>query len=119
MGFYIWHPKGPDRLEAWQWCAIDRDAPQIVKDIIRVDFSRVQSTTGIAAQDDTENFEQVTEATRGVVGQSLDFHYRMDVEEDRRVTVDGLPGQLSRYFSESGQRAFYRRWFEMMKDRLP
>lgn len=118
LGFYLWHPKGPGRLEAWQWCAVDSAAPQSVKDIIRVDFSRVQSTTGIAAQDDTENFEQVTEATRGVVGQSLDFHYRMDIEDDRRVQIEGLPGQLSKYFSESGQRAFYKRWAELMKEHI-
>jgi hypothetical protein len=35
------------------------------------------------------------------------------------VQVDGLPGQISRYFSESGQRAFYRRWHRLMKDGLP
>lgn len=117
MGFYLWHPKGPGRIEAWQWCAVDRAAPQLVKDMIRADFSRVQSTTGIAAQDDTENFEQVTEATRGPVGRSLDFHYGMDIEDDRRIDMPQLPGLISGYFSESGQRAFYRRWADLMQAR--
>jgi hypothetical protein len=114
FGLYLWHPRGPSKLEAWQWCAVDRGAPQVVKDIVRVDFSRVQATSGIAAQDDTENFEQVTEATRGEIGSRLDFNYQMGVEDASDGTIAGFPGRFGPYYSEQGQRNFYGAWATMM-----
>jgi phenylpropionate dioxygenase-like ring-hydroxylating dioxygenase large terminal subunit len=113
-GFYLWLPKGPDRIEAWQWCLVDRAAPKAVKDIARVDFTRVQATSGIAGQDDTENFEQVTEATRGVVGRRQDFIYRMGLEREGTIPLPGYPGLIGRYYSENGQRNLYRTWAELM-----
>lgn len=114
VGLYLWHPKGPQKLESWQWCAVDRDAPKAVKEIVRVDFARIQAVTGLAAQDDSENFEQVTEATRGVVGQRLDFIYQMGLGHEGEVQVQGFPGRFGRYFSEHSQRNFYRHWAELM-----
>lgn len=117
-GLYLWHPKGPGALEAWQWCLVDTGAPQSVKDMIRVDFSRGQSATGVAGQDDTENFEQVSEATCGAVGQGLDFNYLMDMSPNDDNTdgsiVDGYPGRFGAFFSEVCQRNFYRRWAELI-----
>ena len=114
IGFYLWIPKGPCRLEAWNWCGVDRDAPQVIKDEARVDFTRIQSVSGIAAQDDTENFEQVTEATRGVVGQRLDFNYQMNVGQDLLKGPPGCPGRFSPYISDTNQLNFYRHWAELM-----
>ncbi len=96
------------------WCGVDRDAPQVIKDEARVDFTRIQSVSGIAAQDDTENFEQVTEATRGVVGQRLDFNYQMNVGQDLLEGPPGCPGRFSPYISETNQLNFYRHWATLM-----
>ena len=114
IGFYLWHPKGPGRLEAWQWCAVDSAAPDAVKECARLDFSRHQAATGIVGQDDTENFEQVTEATRGVIGQRLDFHYGMGSTREGDITLPGYPGMIGPYYAENGQRNLYRHWAEMM-----
>jgi hypothetical protein len=113
-GFYVWHPKAPDRFEAWQWCGVSRDAPQAVKDIVRVDFARAQSTAGVVAQDDTENFEQVTEATRGVVGQRLDFNYQMNLGQKPIEGPPGVPGRFAPGISETNQLNFYDRWADLM-----
>ena len=114
LGLYLWHPRGPSRLEAWQWCAVDAAAPDSVKEIVRVDFARVQAVAGIAAQDDTENFEQVTEATQGAIAGRLPFNYQMGLKFDRGSLVDGFPGRFGNYYSEQGQRNFYTAWNELM-----
>ncbi len=114
IGFYLWLPKGPGRIEAWNWCGIDRDAPQVIKDLARVDYTRIQAVSGIAAQDDTENFEQVTEATRGVVGQQLDFNYQMNVGQKLLQGPADCPGRFAPYISETNQLNFYRYWAELM-----
>ena len=115
IGFYLWLPKGPGRLEAWNWCGLDRDAPKVIKELARIDYTRIQSVTGIAAQDDTENFEQVTEATRGVVGQRLDFNYQMNVGQALLDGPEGCPGRFAPYISETNQLNFYKHWAELFE----
>jgi phenylpropionate dioxygenase-like ring-hydroxylating dioxygenase large terminal subunit len=114
IGLYLWQPRGTDGLEAWQWCAVDANAPDSVKEMIRTDFSRGQSVTGIVAQDDTENFEQVTEATKGIIGRRQDFNYQMALGHESDGAIEGVPGEVGPYFSEHGQRNFYRYWSELM-----
>lgn len=117
-GIYLWQPKGAGSFEAWQWCAVDKDAPASVKEMSRIMFSRMQAATGITAQDDTESFEQVTQATRGVIGRRQDFHYQMGIGQDgqeEESVVPGIPGRVGNYYSELGQRNFYRYWSELME----
>ncbi len=114
VGLYLWTPKGPGRLEVWQWAATDRDAPRAVKDIARVDFARGQATSGIFGPDDTENFEQVTQSTAGAIGQRLDFNYRLTLGGREADAPDGVPGYVSSYPSEENQRRFYRRYADLM-----
>ena len=86
----------------------------MIKEQARVDFTRIQAVSGIAAQDDTENFEQVTEATRGVVGQRLDFNYQMNVGQPLLDGPDGCPGRFSPYISETNQLNFYQHWAALL-----
>ena len=115
-GFYMAQPKGPEKIEIWQWCAIDRDAPESIKKTIRAEFTRQASVAGIFAQDDAENFEQVTEATRGVVGQRLDFNYQMGQAHPPESLRPEFPGKVRPYFSEDNQLSFYRHWASLMKE---
>jgi dibenzofuran dioxygenase subunit alpha len=114
IGIYLWHPRGPGTLESWQWCAMDAQAPQAIKDICRIDFPRTQAVAGIAAQDDTENFEQVTEAARGLMGRKLDFNYQMNLGNVAAETKEGYPGKFAPYVSETNQLSFYSRWAQLM-----
>ncbi|MBH63375.1 MAG: aromatic ring-hydroxylating dioxygenase subunit alpha [Alphaproteobacteria bacterium] len=114
VGLYLWTPKGPGNLEVWQWAATDRDAPQVIKDMARIDFTRFQSTSGIVGPDDTENFEQVTQSTAGVIGQRLDFNYQMTLERELVEGFDDAPGYISTYVSEENQRLFYQHWANLM-----
>ena len=114
IGLMLWTPKGPGCLEVWQWGATDRDAPKILKDRVRHDFIRNQASVGLLAQDDTENFEQVTASTAGVVAQRLDFNYQMTLDRDPVSGFDEFPGYISTYCSEENHRRFYRRYAELM-----
>ena len=114
MGFYQAHPRAAHQIEMWQWCGVDRDAPASIKEMIRVDFARTQAASGLAAQDDAENFEQVTEATSGAVGQDLQFNYQMGLEQ-APTTRPGVAGRISPYFSENNQMNFYSHWSDLME----
>src|SRR5205823_7176046 len=64
-GFYVFHPRGPLQTEVHLWVAVERDAPPAVRARAQTDIGeRGQLASGFFAQDDGENFERVTEATR-------------------------------------------------------
>src|SRR5262249_57456249 len=56
--FAIWHPRGPQLTEAWYWLAVERDAPQEVKQRAILRSMRMgNSASGMFGQDDGANFE--------------------------------------------------------------
>jgi phenylpropionate dioxygenase-like ring-hydroxylating dioxygenase large terminal subunit len=119
-GFYLWHPRGPLETEVWQWCAVERAAPRIVKELAATGASRGQSASGLFGQDDNENFERVTENTRTFVAQRFPFHYAMALEHDGRWPgqeewdIRGLPGAFGPHIAEMNQRRFYAHWAKLM-----
>lgn len=115
VGIYLWHPRGPREMEVWQWCLVDRDAPASVREAAMGLFTQVQSVAGAFGQDDSENFEQASAATRGAVAQRQDFDYTMGLGkpfDDAAAQV--LPGEVGPHFSEHCQRGFYREWHRLM-----
>jgi phenylpropionate dioxygenase-like ring-hydroxylating dioxygenase large terminal subunit len=116
IGLYLWHPKGPDKTEVWQWCAVDRAAPASVKEMVRVGFTKVQSAAGFFGQDDSDNFEQVTEATRGVIGRRCWFNYQMGLGHEQELQIEGYPGCITHRMSEANQRNFYEYWSQLMEN---
>ncbi|MBF6569718.1 MAG: Rieske 2Fe-2S domain-containing protein [Candidatus Binataceae bacterium] len=115
VGLYLWHPKGPDKSEVWQWCAVDSAAPAAVKEMARVGFTKVQSAGGFFGQDDSDNFEQVTEATRGVIGRRCWFNYQMGLGHEEDLQMEGYPGHVTHRMSEANQRNFYAYWSQLME----
>ncbi len=119
-GFYLWHPRGPTRSEAWQWCFVERAAPKVVKQLAATSFSRVQAAAGIFGADDYENFERVTENTLTPLAQELTFHFGMKLGYDGRWPgsetwdTEGLPGLVGPRFTEMNQRRFYAYWAKCM-----
>lgn len=115
VGLYWWHPKGPENMEVWQMILIDKGAPEAVNQMALAKFTHVQSAAGAFGQDDSENFEQVTQATRGVIAQRNSFNYQIglgsviDDELQRQ-----LPGEVGPRISEHCQRNFYQYWKDCM-----
>jgi phenylpropionate dioxygenase-like ring-hydroxylating dioxygenase large terminal subunit len=121
-GLYLWHPRGPQRTEAWGWIAVERHAPEIVKKIAADQLHTGQSVSGLFLQDDYENFERVSENTRTPLTKTLTFNYSMGLECEgdwpgkEKWMVQGLPGVIGPRFTEHGQRLFYRYWAKCMSD---
>ncbi len=109
----VWHPRGPDKVEAWSWCIVDKNAPPEVKEATRLGSQRIQA--GPAAtfeQDDGENWGMCTASSRGVVSQQFPLNYQLRPAPDR--FDEELPGVISDSPSERNQRGFYEYWAEMM-----
>lgn len=128
-GLIQWHPKGPMMTEAWEWCAVEKDAPTVVKRAAMRYLASEQAAAGMIATDDTENFERSTDNMLAKGVDTKPFHYAMglnhDVDErlydhlrDRGIDVDALPGLVEPFYTEINQREFYRYYRQLMEEEV-
>jgi phenylpropionate dioxygenase-like ring-hydroxylating dioxygenase large terminal subunit len=122
-GLICHHPRAADRSEIWMWCAVEKDAPQVIKDRQRFVLMQRQAAAGLVAPDDHENFERISDVLNTVESLEWPLHYAMafehDAEDARPADIPGAeqwPGHVVPAYSEVMQRDFYRYWAELMRD---
>jgi phenylpropionate dioxygenase-like ring-hydroxylating dioxygenase large terminal subunit len=120
-GLICHHPKGAAQTEIWMWCAVEKNAPQVVKDRQRFVLMQRQAAAGLVAPDDHENFERISDIIYTRESQMSPLHYAMAInhdEEDARppeiVGAEQWPGHIVSNYSEVMQRDFYRYWYSLM-----
>jgi phenylpropionate dioxygenase-like ring-hydroxylating dioxygenase large terminal subunit len=111
----VWHPRGPLKTEAWRWFLVDQDTPQEVKDMLRHYYMRYSGPGGLTEQDDMENWNYASAASRGTIARRYPYNYEMGLGFEG--SYDGLPGVVSEGVSEQNQRFFYNFWAELMAGR--
>jgi phenylpropionate dioxygenase-like ring-hydroxylating dioxygenase large terminal subunit len=113
--FILFHPRGVDEMEQWQWTMVEKDAPQSVKDLAAQRVYQGQHMAGVIAPDDIENLERMVEARRSPRTWRRAFHYRMMLGHEGEGGPTNLPGTLGPNPSEVNQREFYRHWLKLME----
>lgn len=108
----VWHPKGPNHMDCWSWGLVPRNAPDVVKKQLTLDYQRHFSPAGTWEQDDGEQWA-FSARGEGFMRSTVPLNYQMGLDRAAR-SIDGLPGQTDSVYSEIGQRAFYGRWTELM-----
>jgi phenylpropionate dioxygenase-like ring-hydroxylating dioxygenase large terminal subunit len=119
-GLIAWHPHGPHATEAWEWCAVEKEAPACVKKNAVMELMHGQAAAGLIAPDDNENFERMTDNLQAPMGKRWPFNYQMGLHHDETYpgreqwNIAGLPALVGFHISETNQRQFYRHWQQMM-----
>lgn len=113
----VFHPSGTTEHEVWQWTMVEREAPEIVKEIAVERVYQGQAMAGVIAPDDVENFERVVEAMKAKRTWKLPLNFEVHLNDDHDQ-LPGIPGNVSKEPSEVNQREFYRFWLELMS-RIP
>lgn len=109
----VWHPHGTQMTEAWRFYLVDKKAPQEVKDAIRRYHMRYGGPIGMTEQDDMENWNYASSASKGVIARRYPYNYEMGLEQE---PLDiGIPGRVTPTLVEEGQRSRFRRWLEFME----
>ena len=108
----LWHPRGPNETEVWNFVVVDRDAPQDVKDGWVRGATRTFSSAGILEQDDVDNMAMCQRGVRGFMSRKTRLNVQMG--RGHRKPHPELPGVVSNVFSEEAARRFYGRWQEML-----
>jgi 3-phenylpropionate/trans-cinnamate dioxygenase alpha subunit len=109
----VWHPRGPNKTEAWSWAFVDKNAPKDVREATRLDTLRGQSGPGgMLEQDDGENWNMCTASQAGHVARRYDFNYQLQLNREHQS--EDLPGVLTNGPSEGNQRNLYSFWADLM-----
>lgn len=104
----VYHPRGPEQMEVWSYCLVDKDAPREVKDAIRRDYVHRFGPSGMLEQDDGENWSQVSASSRSSLARTMEFNYQMGLGHERYH--EDLPGLVGNATGELTHRSFYTRW---------
>jgi phenylpropionate dioxygenase-like ring-hydroxylating dioxygenase large terminal subunit len=113
LGLRLALPRGPQRTEFWHFVLLEKDAPEAIKQVIRIGSQANNGAAGLFEQDDIDNWRQVTAASRSPVARQYAQELSMGVGH-AGVHPD-YPGLVSeRYISEHNQRHFYRHWQAFM-----
>ncbi|MGE0057846.1 MAG: SRPBCC family protein [Dehalococcoidia bacterium] len=113
LGFRLALPRGPLKTEFWHFGLVEKDAPDAVREAIRIGGAQNNGASGLFEQDDIDNWRNVTEASFSPVARKHAADLSMGVGHTYRH--DDWPGLISeRYISENNQRHFYLRWMEFM-----
>jgi len=113
-----WHPRGPMMLESWQWCAVEKDAPEVVKRVAMVYQAADQAPAGMITIDDTENFERSTDMLLSgrFHKEERPFNYQSSgnitqVYDDFKAAgldLEALPGKALPLYTEEPARQYYQ-----------
>lgn len=109
---FVWHPQGPTTTEIWRFYLVDHDAPAAVKDFLRHYYMRYSGPAGMTEQDDMENWNYATAASRGTIARRYPYNFQQSMHKVREN--DPLPGTVSLQITEENARNFYRRWGRCM-----
>ena len=111
--FRLWQPQGPDQIQVWEAAYVDKAASPEVKEAFRLAALRGFGPSGTFEQDDMDNWQECTRTSRGVVTRRNSLNLQMGLGHE------GFNEELGAWasdhkVSESNQRAFYRRWAQLM-----
>ena len=110
---FVWHPMGPDKMEMWRWFLVDKNAPPEARDAARHFGLRYSGPGGMTEQDDAENWNYATAASRGTIASRYPFSYEMGLLQEQPVQ-DLREAVSTETTSENNARGLYRRWAEFM-----
>jgi hypothetical protein len=110
---FTWHPHSAGSTEIWRFFLIDRDAPMEVKDFLRHYYMRYSGPAGMTEQDDMENWNHATAASRGTIARRYPYNYQQSMHRSKEN--DPVPGTVSLQITEQNARNYFRYWAECMK----
>ncbi|MGQ0803500.1 MAG: aromatic ring-hydroxylating oxygenase subunit alpha [Actinomycetota bacterium] len=123
VSIYTWRvhrPLTPHTAEVVYWLFVARGMSDAWKRASYKTQVRIFSGAAFFEADDYENFARIDRASDGARGRETPFNYTLGLDAPDETNGNGVwpgPGSVqARDVSEANQRAFYRRYLELMED---
>lgn len=108
-------PKGPDKTELWWFTFVNTQWPEPVKDAVISLATRTFGPAGMLEQDDGENWEMSSAATRGLIARNYPLNYQMDADTTKLTVPEQGAAYIDTHVNEHAQFWTYRAWADWMK----
>jgi len=110
---FVLHPGGNAmNSEFWSWFLVDANAPKEVKDLLRHYSLRYSGPAGMTEQDDMENWNYATKASKGAIASRQPYNYQMGM--NNMETHPALRGKVVWHMGEQNQFGMYAYWADLM-----
>jgi hypothetical protein len=108
------HPVSPWETELWRWYVVDKDVRPDAREWLRHYYLRYSGPGGLTEQDDMENWDYATNASRGSVARQFDYNYGQGLGMTQPSSLEGAV-ESTNWSTEENARNFYRRWSRMVQ----
>lgn len=111
------HPRGVTTTEMWRVYFVDKAAPEEVKQFLRHYYIRYSGPAGMTEQDDMENWNYATAASRGTIARRHPYNYKagLGVGGSHEMVPGIVTDQPVSLGTEQNTRMMYHRWAEFME----
>jgi phenylpropionate dioxygenase-like ring-hydroxylating dioxygenase large terminal subunit len=103
------HPVSPWETEMWRWFLVDKDARSDARDWLRRYYMRYSGPAGLTEQDDMENWDYATNASRGGVARQFPYNYSQGLGMTQPSCIPDAV-EATHWSTEQNARNFYARW---------
>ncbi|MEU6261515.1 SRPBCC family protein [Streptomyces sp. NPDC047043] len=108
------HPISAHETEIWRWYVVDKDARDDAREWLRHYYLRYSGPGGLTEQDDLENWDYATQASRGTRASELPYNYAQGLGMTRPASVEGAL-ESTHWSTEENARNFYARWARVVQ----
>lgn len=109
-------PISATETEAWRWYLVDKSAPEFIREWLRHFYMRYAGPGGMTEQDDMENWDYATQASKGVIARRYPYNYQQGLNSEVLSELEKSVHSDNAISGEVNARAFYRRWAEFVDD---
>ena len=112
------HPRGVQKTEMWRVYFVDKGVPHEVREYLRHYYIRYSGPAGMTEQDDMENWNYASAASKGLIARRYPYHYKAGLDVGHADPL--IPGKVVSpplSGTEQNPRALYKRWSEFMDAR--
>ncbi len=111
----IWRPLGAEQMEIWSWCFVPEEAPEEFTQEAYRAYILQFGPSGTVEQDDTEAWNSITRACRGMLANRIPLNSQMGLNHWEPIADWPGPGTAYPFgFTEFNQRHFWRLYFKYM-----
>ena len=102
------HPRGPGKVEYWSWWVVPKDAPDHLKQQLRLNYTGFFGPAGMLEQEDSDAW------SLQFAGSNIDYMddrpYYYGLGHGEESAHPELPGTVGSCYNEHYARQFYRHW---------
>ncbi|MBA6411821.1 Rieske 2Fe-2S domain-containing protein [Parahaliea sp. F7430] len=107
------HPRGPGKVEYWSWWVVPKDAPDHIKEMLRLNYTNFFGPAGLLEQEDSDAW------SAQFAGSNIDYMedrpYYYGLGQGEETEHPELPGKVGSCYNEHYARQFYLKWREMLE----